>query len=219
MRKIYLLLTVFVASVAFTSCSDSKKTESSSQETEEEQVDYAALVEKEFPSIDAFFKLVDNFQQATADTFSGRNPWQECRAACDTVIKPKGFTIVPEDKNDPFFVAATKNCTVDTSNGSFEAGIVPQDSAQLAAAIMFNPCGDMYDKGSIVVNDSNVYNALIDKVKAGGYVLTDEHPFAEQGKEIYVKDVYFFIGNKDAKRLELHYDFMKAQEKKFGNQD
>ena len=71
--------------------------------------------------------------------------------------------------------------------------------------------GDFYVKGVILLDDPNVYEAYVEQIKEFGYKQTKEEMSESDPKEKYVKDNYYFICDKEKKTIELHYDFMKAQ--------
>ena len=70
----------------------------------------------------------------------------------------------------------------------------------------------MYVKGEIVVGDTCIYNALLDKVKAAGYQLTTNDVSEDPTEEKYDKGYYYFLCNKSRKSLALHCDMMKRYE-------
>lgn len=212
MKKIYFMLTAMLVTLSFSSCKNGQPAASTTEETEE-PTDYTAIVEKEFPSIDEFFKLVDNFQQGTKNLTPTSQVWDDSRKAIDASLTAKGFTLAP--KSGAYDITATKNCKFVPDETNFTGTIEPEEGSDVAAAIIFRPCGDMYDKGEIIVSDANIYNAIIDKIKAAGYEETPDHPFADVDSKVFAKGVYFFKCNDKEKHIELHYDFMKAQELQF----
>jgi hypothetical protein len=215
MKKLSLLFTVVSLSMimGLTSCkgSQNEKKEAAAEE-EVEIIDYSALVDSELPSIEDFVKIVDVFQKGTSELLPTGTVWDNAEKEILKLLEPKGFA-VERDANRVFFISASKNCKLAMKEEnyiySYSVDSVKPDG--LAAACYFDSMGDMYVKGEILLADTCVYDALIEKIKASGYELTPDE-FAESAdEEKYMKDCYFFRCSREEKRISLHYDFMKAQ--------
>lgn len=206
MKKISLFVPVLCLVMGVTACKGGQK------EKTVEDVDYAALVEKELPPMDDFIKTVDIFQQGTKQLLPTGKVWDDAEKSIREMLEPKGFAVV-RDADRNFFIFASKNCkfVVKDENYVFSYSVDSVKTDGPAAAYFFEPMGDMYDKGEILLADTGVYDALLEQIKALGYELT-ENDFAEaEDEEQYVNDCYYFKCSREQKRITLHYDFMKAQ--------
>lgn len=202
MKNVVKLSLLFVA-CALVACGSK-----TAPQPEEPSVDYDAIVTKEFPSVETFAELVDNFQIATKQLIPTGTNWDQNEKKIKGVIEPLGFKVSRNDDMG-FSIRSSKNCRVSID---FDPMIEPTNADSLSAAICFISCGDMYVKGEIVVADSCIYNALLEKVKAAGYQRVQNDEFENQAEEKYEKGYYYFSCNKNRKALALHYDFMKEFE-------
>ena len=78
--------------------------------------------------------------------------------------------------------------------------------------------GDFYVVGEIVLPSEDLYNGMVEKIKAAGYKADgDNLDFCDGDKtspyyeEKYSKDLFYFICNKARKTVALHYDWEQAQ--------
>ena len=174
--------------------------------------DYAALVREQLPSVETFVNEVDAFQEGTKKFLPTDRVWDNAETDITTELGAKGFK-VKRDKKRVFFISAAKNCEfkADEVDYVYSYSIKPLSSDSIAAACYFEPMGDFYVKGVILLDDPNVYEAYVEQIKEFGYKQTKEEMSESDPKEKYVKDNYYFICDKEKKIIELHYDFMKAQ--------
>lgn len=175
---------------------------------EETSVDYDAIVTKELPSVESFAELVNNFQTATEQLVPTGTNFDQNEVKIKGILEPLGFQVRRNDEMG-FSIRATKNCRVSID---FDPIIEPANADSLSVGICFISCGDMYVKGEIVVGDTCIYNALLDKVKAAGYQLTTNDVSEDPTEEKYDKGYYYFLCNKSRKSLALHCDMMKRYE-------
>ena len=208
MRRYYFSFFLLGSLILLTSCGGSKTTDNSVAE----EVDYSALVKEQLPSVEAFADIVDIFQKGTSELLPTGQVWDNAEAAIKKEMGAKGFK-VERDKKREFFLSTSKNCEFKATEEDYvySYSIVPDSTADVAAACYFEPMGDFYVKGVILLDDPNVYEAYVEQIKEFGYKQTKEEMSESDPKEKYVKDNYYFICDKEKKTIELHYDFMKAQ--------
>lgn len=177
-----------------------------------QEPDYEQLVKEQLPSVETFVNVVNFFQKGTKQFLPTDQVWDNAETDIKTELGAKGFK-VKRDKKRVFFISAAKNCEfkADEVDYVYSYSIKPLSSDSIAAACYFEPMGDFYVKGVILLDDPNVYEAYVEQIKEFGYKQTKEEMSESDPKEKYVKDNYYFICDKEKKIIELHYDFMKAQ--------
>lgn len=204
-------------------CQSGQKGVQTQSEENTVQIDYDAVVKEELPSTKEFLNIVDGFQRGTRELLQTHTVWDNCEKEIRTILGSKGFT-VERDEQRVFFISATKNCVfnVTEENYVYSYSITPSNTDSLAAAYYFFPMGDMYNAGEILLADTCIYDALVAQILSDGYKPVDGHT-DERGQptteEKYQKenpqkesDCYYFLCDREEKRISLHYDFMKAQE-------
>ena len=221
MKKTYFvgivcLMTMFVMSA----CQGGQK----STEEETAPVDYAVLVKEELPSMEEFVNTVDVFQTGIQQGLSLNGIMEDGEKAIREMLEPKGFNVeCSTGGQDIDFISATKNCEFNVKEEDFiySYSITQGQTDSLVAAYYFKAMGDMYHKGEILLADTCIYDALVDQIKEIGYKAVD-NPDDSSIEEQYVKekpttskDCYYFLCNREEKRITLEYDFMKAQELEF----
>lgn len=190
---------------------------------ESKQVDYAAIVKKELPSIDEFLYLVDGFQRDTKKLLPEGKVWDNNEKEIRKILDEKGFTTV-RNEDMGFFIYATKNSKFNIKEDDYvySFSMTPEKADSLSAAYYFMPMGDMYVKGEILLSDTCIYDALVDQIKAASYNevtdhvdewgnATTEKKFAKDNPQTD-NDYYYFRCSREEKRITLELDFMKAQE-------
>lgn len=230
MIRLPLLTGIISAVMVFglTACKGSSQKATYQQEEKTEQLDYATIVKNELLSTDEFLNIVDGFQQGTEKMLPTGNVWDNCEKEISKILKGKGFT-VERNKEMNFFIFATRNCkfNIKEDNYIYSFSITPNNTDSLTAAYYFQPMGDMYVKGEILLSDTCVYDTIVDQIKMAGYKPVDEQmgDVDESTKEEKYqkenpkmeKECYYFLCNREEKSISLHYDFMKAQEIRMGN--
>lgn len=230
MIRLPLLTGIISAVMVFglTACKGSSQKATNQQEEKTEQLDYATIVKNELLSTDEFLNIVDGFQQGTEKMLPTGNVWDNSEKEISKILKGKGFT-VERNKEMNFFIFATKNCkfNIKEENYIYSFSITPNNTDSLTAAYYFQPMGDMYVKGEILLSDTCVYDTIVDQIKMAGYKPVDEQmgDVEESTKEEKYqkenpkmeKECYYFLCNREEKSISLHYDFMKAQEIRMGN--
>lgn len=230
MIRLPLLTGIISAVMVFglTACKGSSQKATYQQEEKTEQLDYATIVKNELLSTDEFLNIVDGFQQGTEKMLPTGNVWDNCEKEISKILKGKGFT-VERNKEMNFFIFATRNCkfNIKEDNYIYSFSITPNNSDSLSAAYFFQPMGDMYVKGEILLSDTCVYDAIVDQIKKVGYKpvndqmgdveeSTKEEKYQKENPKME-KECYFFLCNREEKSISLHYDFMKAQEIRMSN--
>lgn len=205
MKTLKFAFAILMMAACMTSCKNNQAKETTEQE-EPQGPDYAAIVEKEFPTIDEFANIVDAFQQGTRQLLPTGDVWDNNEQAFRAIAEPKGYEVVRFD-DFGYSITALKNCTEDPESGELQ----PVNADSLSAVICFTPMGDMYVLGQIQVFDENIFGALVQKVQDAGYKLDENREYKEEGCDYYVKDYYTFICNKTNMTLKLDFDFMNAQ--------
>ena len=230
MIRLPLLTGIISAVMVFglTACKGSSQKATNQQEEKAEQLDYATIVKKELLSMDEFLNIVDGFQQGTEKMLPTGNVWDNSEKEISKILEGKGFT-VERNKEMNFFIFATKNCkfNIKEENYIYSFSITPNNTDSLTAAYYFQPMGDMYVKGEILLSDTCVYDTIVDQIKMAGYKpvdeqmdnveeSTNEEKYQKENPKIE-KECYFFLCNREEKSISLHYDFMKAQEIRMSN--
>ena len=230
MIRLPLLTGIISAVMVFglTACKGSSQKATNQQEEKAEQLDYATIVKKELHSMDEFLNIVDGFQQGTEKMLPTGNVWDNSEKEISKILEGKGFT-VERNKEMNFFIFATKNCkfNIKEENYIYSFSITPNNTDSLTAAYYFQPMGDMYVKGEILLSDTCVYDTIVDQIKMAGYKpvdeqmdnveeSTNEEKYQKENPKIE-KECYFFLCNREEKSISLHYDFMKAQEIRMSN--
>lgn len=184
----------------------------SRDQNDSNQPDYAALVREHLPSVGAFVSTVNVFQKGTKQYLPTGQVWDNAETEIGSVLGSKDFSI-ERDKDRVFFISATKNCKFksDEVDYVYSYSIIPNNKDDIAAAFYFEPMGDFYVKGAILFDNINVYDAYVNQIIEFGYKQTREDMEKSDPKEKYSKGNYYFLCDKNKKTIELHYDFMKAQ--------
>ena len=208
MRRNYFSFFLLGSLIFLTSCGGSKTTDNNVAE----EIDYSALVKEQLPSVEAFADIVDIFQKGTSELLPTGQVWDNAEAAIKKEMGAKGFK-VERDKKREFFLSTSKNCEFKATEEDYvySYSIVPDSTADVAAACYFEPMGDFYVKGVIIIDNADAYDAYVGLIKAAGYTESMEDMDPSDPSKKYAKGNYYFICDKEKKTIELHYDFMKAQ--------
>lgn len=189
---------------------------------EEPVVDYAAIVSEELPSMAEFLDVVDGFQQGTAAMLPTGQVWENSEQRINEVFGAKGFETQSVDAMG-FFIFSRKNCefTISDENYVYSYEMTPNDNDSVSAAYYFVPMGDFYVKGEIMLADTCIYDALVDQIQAEGFVLDEETEGTEEEKYLMPdpeeeKDCYYYLCNREEMTISLEWDFMAAQEIRYG---
>ena len=205
MKKTYLFSVVALSMLmGFIACNGGNGAKEEVVETEE--VDYAALVDKELPAVEDFVKAVDVFQQGTGQLLPTGKVWDNAEQSIRQLLEPKSFTV--ERDAERFFISASKNCQFvqKCEDYIYSYSIDNVKEEGLAAACFFESMGDFYVKGEILLADTCVYDAYVEKIKAAGYA-PDTNEFADPAdEEKFVKGSYYFTCSRQQKRVSLHYE-------------
>ena len=125
-----------------------------------------------------------------------------------------GFEI--KTKDDDFLITGTRNCDVEHEDYYYVIKAEKLDS--LSSAYIFRPMGDVYVVGEIVLPSEDLYNGMVEKIKAAGYKADGDYlDFCDGDKtspdyeKNYSKGLFFFVCNKARKTVALHYDWEQAQ--------
>ncbi|MBO4613406.1 MAG: hypothetical protein J5671_09620 [Bacteroidaceae bacterium] len=171
-----------------------------------EEIDYTALVEQELPSVEDFVKTVDVFQKGTSDLLPTGKVWDNGEQSIRELLEPLNFTV--ERDTERFFISASKNCQFITKceNYIYSYAIDSVKTEGLAAACYFESMGDFYVKGEILLADTCVYDAYVERIKATGYEPTVNDFADTEDEEKYVLGDYYFKCSRQQKRISLHYE-------------
>ena len=221
MKKFHYFTTTAIAlsvMVALVSCKGGQK-----EEPAEEKVDYNAIVDQNFMSIEDFVNVVDGFQRDTKKMLPNGTVWDNNEKEIKKLLDEKGFT-TERNKKMEFFISSTKNCefNIKEENYIYSFSITPIKADSLSAAYYFQPMGDMYVKGEILLTDTCIYDALVNKIVTAGYKLgaADDGNATEEKYEKAnpqkIIDCYYFLCSRKEERISLHYDFNRAFEIEMG---
>ena len=221
MKKFYFVGFTLMLSVAFlTSCGGNRPKEVEKEKTVEElKADsISAFIDKHFVPLDKFERLMTLFEDIWSNpSFSTGKEFDVCFKNVEEELFPYGFEI--KKKDDEFLITGTRNCDVETEDFNYEYyGIKAEKLDSLSSAYIFRPMGDFYVVGEIVLPSEDLYNGMVEKIKAAGYKADgDNLDFCNGDKtspyyeEKYSKDLFYFICNKARKTVALHYDWEQAQ--------
>lgn len=210
MKKTFWAICLFIGATAFAACSD-KTTQENKNEADSvaaaPTVDYAAIVEKEIPSIETIDNLVLKFVEVTSNL--GHPYGKKNLAHVKNVLQ--GFDVT--DTKGEFFIKAVKNATVQRNEETyeFEGAVVNPDS--LGVAIWILPMGDFYDLVTIAMFDDNIFAAQVKRLEAAGYTLEkpEEGMADDQGQTYKKKDgKCYWVVYPQKRKMEAHYDFQNC---------
>lgn len=190
------------ALLTFTACKNQPAPTEAEQTQEEVVIDYEALTDQELPSIEKLEELVDFYQTEIAALKSTGSIWDRSEANVRSFFEPKGYNV---ERRELTILAAMKNAKLVEEDYIFS--IEPENADSLSMSVVFRAQGDMYVSGEYIVSDENIYNVLVERVKAAGYTAAPDHQWAYDENEVYTKDKYFFVCNKNTGTVALHYDF------------
>ncbi len=200
--KIIISFFALLTAIAFTACKNQPATTAEQQPQEEETIDYEALTDQELPSIEQLEALVDFYQTETAALKTTGSIWDRSEANVRAFFEPKGYKV---ERRELTILAAMKNAKLVEEDYIFS--IEPEQADSLSMSVVFRAQGDMYVSGEYIVSDENIYNVLVERVKAAGYTPAPDHQWAYDGNEVFTKDKYFFVCDKKTGTVALHYDF------------
>lgn len=200
--KIIIPFFALLTAIAFTACKNQPATTAEQQPQEEETIDYEALIDEQLPSIEQLEALVDFYQTETAALKTTGSIWDGSEANVRAFFEPKGYKV---DRKQLSILAAMKNAKI--TEKDYIYSIEPENADSLSMSVVFRNQGDMYVSGEYLVSDENIYDLLVERVKAAGYTLAPDHERAYDGNEVYTKGKYFFVCDKKTGTVALHYDF------------
>ena len=195
MKTIIPLLALLI----FAACKNQPAT---TEQVQEEAIDYEALTDRELPSIEKMEEFVDFYQTEIAALKTTGSIWDRSEANVRNFFEPKGYKV---ERKELTILAAMKNAKLVEEDYIFS--IEPENADSLSMSVVFRAQGDMYVSGEYIVSDENIYNVLVERVKAAGYTPSPDHGWAYDGNEVYTKGKYFFVCNKKSGTVALHYDF------------
>ena len=218
MKKFYFVGFTLMLSVAFlTSCGGNRPKEVEKEKTVEElKADsISAFIDKHFVPLDKFERLMTLFEDIWSNpSFSSGEVFDVCFKNVEEELFPYGFEI--KKKDDQFLITGTRNCDVEHEDYYYVIKAEKLDS--LSSAYIFRPMGDVYVVGEIVLPSEDLYNGMVEKIKAAGYKADcDNRDFCDGDKtspyyeKKYSKDLFFFVCNKARKTVALHYGEKQAQ--------
>lgn len=219
MKKFYFIGFTLMLSVVFlTSCGGKGPKEVEKEKTVEElKADsISAFIDKRFVPLDEFEGLMTLFEDLWSNpSFSSGEVFDVCFKNVEEELFRYGFEI--KKKDDQFLITGTRNCDVETEDYVYYA-IKAEKLDSLSSAYIFRPMGDFYVVGEIVLPSEDLYNGMVEKIKAAGYKADgDNLDFCDGDKtspyyeEKYSKDLFYFTCNKARKTVALHYDWEQAQ--------
>lgn len=218
MKKFYFVGFTLMLSVVFlTSCGGKGHKEVEKEKTAEElKADsISAFIDKHFVPLAKFEGLMTLFENLWSNpTISSGDVFDVCFKNVEEELFRYGFEI--KKKDDDFLITGTRNCDVETEDYYYAIKAEKLDS--LSSAYIFRPMGDIDVVGEIVLPSEDLYNGMVEKIKAAGYKADgDNLDFCDGDKtspyyeEEYSKDLFYFICNKARKTVALHYDWEQAQ--------
>ena len=200
MKKIIISIISVLSVMAFTACKN-QPAQVADEQPQEEAIDYEALTDQELPSIEKMGELVDFFQTAIAALKTTGSVWEGSEKNVRAFFEPKGYKV---ERKNLAILAAMKNAK--TVEEDYIYSIEPEQADSLSLSVVFRSQGDMYVSGEYLVSDKNIYNVLVERVKAAGYTPAPNHERAYDGNEVYTKGKYFFVCDKNSGTVALHYD-------------
>lgn len=201
MKKIIIPLFALLTFTVFTACKN-QPAQTGNEQPQEEVIDYEALTDQELPSIEKLEELVDFYQTETAALKTTGSIWDSSEANVRSFFEPKGYNV---ERRELTILAAMKNAKLVEEDYIYS--IEPENADSLSMSVVFRAQGDMYVSGEYIVSDENIYNVLVERVKAAGYTPAPDHERAYDGNEVYTKDKYYFVCDKNTGTVALHYDF------------
>ena len=218
MKKFYFVGFTLMLSVAFlTSCGGNRPKEVEKEKTVEElKADsISAFIDKHFVPLDKFEGLMTLFEDLWSNpSFSSGEVFDVCFKNVEEELFTYGFEI--KTKDDDFLITGTRNCDVEHEDYYYVIKAEKLDS--LSSAYIFRPMGDVYVVGEIVLPSEDLYNGMVEKIKAAGYKADGDYlDFCDGDKtspdyeKNYSKGLFFFVCNKARKTVALHYDWEQAQ--------
>lgn len=199
--KIIIPFFALLTATAFTACKNQPATTAEQQPQEEETIDYEALIDEQLPSIEKLAEMVDYYQKGIADLKPTGTVWDGSEADVRAFFEPKGYKV---DRKQLSILAAMKNAKI--TEEDYIYSIEPENADSLSMSVVFRNQGDMYVSGEYLVSDENIYDLLVERVKAAGYMPAPDHERAYDGNEVFTKDKYFFVCDKKTGTVALHYD-------------
>ena len=145
--------------------------------------------------------MVDYYQKGIADLKPTGTVWDGSEADVRAFFEPKGYKV---ERKQLSILAAMKNAKI--TEEDYIYSIEPENADSLSMSVVFRNQGDMYVSGEYLVSDENIYDLLVERVKAAGYTLAPDHERAYDGNEVYTKGKYFFVCDKKTGTVALHYD-------------
>ena len=200
MKKIIISIFTVLTVIAFTSCKN-QPAQTVEEQPKEEEIDYEALTDQELPSIEKLEALVDFYQTEIAAQKTTGSIWDRSENNVRAFFEPKGYKV---ERKDLSILAAMKNAKIVEEDYIYS--IEPEQADSLSMSVIFRSQGDMYVSGEYIVSDENIYNVLVERVKAAGYTPAPDHERAYDGNEVFTKGKYFFVCDKKTGTVALHYD-------------
>lgn len=199
--KIIIPFFALLTAIAFTACKNQPATTAEQQPQEEGTIDYEALIDEQLPSIEKLAEMVDYYQKGIADLKPTGTVWDGSEADVRAFFEPKGYKV---DRKQLSILAAMKNAKI--TEEDYIYSIEPENPDSLSMSVVFRSQGDMYVSGEYLVSDENIYDLLVERVKAAGYTPAPDHQWAYDGNEVFTKGKYFFVCDKKTGTVALHYD-------------
>ena len=200
MKIIIISLFTMLSVMAFTACKN-QPAQVADEQPQEKVIDYEALTDQELPSIEKLEELVDYYQTEIAALKTTGSIWDSSEKNVRAFFEPKGYNV---ERKNLAILAAMKNAKIVEEDYIYS--IEPEQADSLSMSVVFRSQGDMYVSGEYQVSDGNIYNVLVERVKAAGYTPAPDHERAYDGNEVYTKGKYFFVCENSSGTVALHYD-------------
>ena len=222
MKHLFVVNIALILSITFLSlsCKGGHKEKENvvvEQSAEEQKVEAISdFINKNFVPLDEFKDLMQLFQDLWSNpSISSDGVFDLCFKNVDDELSYLGFN-VKRDKDDPFVIIGTRECEIDKDN--YYYSIKSETSDSLKAAYIFRAIGDVCVVGEIILPNEDIYNGMLEKIKAAGYIWDgDNVDFCDGDKESplyeeqYRKGLYYYTCSKVRLTVALNYDWDKAQ--------